>query len=96
MLLLCSPLARVLYVVLFDLKLLNKDSKLQVCMYCRVLKNEPQNPPEHASEYAKSPGCMSPDSPPQPILWAPLLVFTLGPSNPLGGSAYYNSFSQGA
>ena len=42
-----------LYIVLFDLKLLNEDSNWQVCMYCMHVRKG-QKPPEHTSEHVKS------------------------------------------
>ena len=76
-----QSLARAPFVVLFGLKPLNEDGNLQVyvCTVCRH-KKEPQKPPEHASEH------VTPQTPlAQSILWAPLFVFALGPSHPLGG-----------
>ena len=49
--LLCSPLARTPYIVLFDLKLLIQDGNMQVYMY---YEKEPQELPEHTSEHVKS------------------------------------------
>ena len=43
--LLYSPLARAQYVILFDLKLLNKDSNLQVYMYCMYAQKEASETP---------------------------------------------------
>ena len=45
-----QSLTRALYVVLFDLKPLNKDGNCTVCM----LEKEPQKSPEHTSEHVKS------------------------------------------
>ena len=84
--LLHSSLARAQYVILFNLKLLNKDSNLQVYMYCICMhKNKPQKPPEHTSEHVKLPGGRPL---PQSILWTPLFIFALGLSNPLGGPGF--------
>ena len=77
--------------MLFDLKPLNEDVNLQVyvCTVC-MHKKEPQKPPEHASEHVKPQNFLGacPQTPlAQSILWAPLFVFALGPSHPLGGPA---------
>ena len=49
-----QPLARVPYVVLFDLKPLNKDGNWQVGMYCMHARKGTSKAPEHTSEYVKS------------------------------------------
>ena len=48
-----QPLARDPYVVLFDLKPLNKDSNRQVFMYC-MREKEPQKPLGHTSEHVQT------------------------------------------
>ena len=49
-------------------------------------KKGPQKPPEHTSEHVKSQNFLGvcPQILPQTV-WAPLLVFALGPHNPLSG-----------
>ena len=83
-----QPLARALYVVLFDLKLLNKDGNWQVGMYCMHImhKKEPEKPSDHTSEHVKFSGGVPPDPP--HTVWAQLFLFALGPHNPLGGPAW--------
>ena len=51
-------------------------------------KKKPQKLPEHTSEHVKLPGGVPPDPLPQSVLWAPLFIFALGPSNPLGGPGF--------
>ena len=83
--------ARALYVILLDLKLLNEDGNLQVCMYCSMHKKEPQKLPEHTSEHVKYQNFLEPCPQTlltQPILWAPRFLFALGLSKPLSGPAY--------
>ena len=46
-------LREALYIVLFDLKLLNEDSNWKVCMYCMHVRKG-QKPPEYTSEHVKS------------------------------------------
>ena len=61
--LLRSPLARALYVPLFDLKPLIEGGNLQVYMTVCVHQKELQEPPEHSSEHVKFPGGVPPDPP---------------------------------
>ena len=51
-------------------------------------KKKPQKLPERTSEHVKLPGGVSPDSLPQSMLWVPLFIFALGPSNSLGGPGF--------
>ena len=62
---------------------------VHVCMH----KKEPQKPPEHTSECVKYQNCLGacPRTPlTQSLLWAPLFVFALGLSNPLGGPGQHH------
>ena len=89
-----SPLARAPYVVLFDLKPLNKDGNLQVLYACT--KRSLSSPQTHFRACKTSKNFLGayPQTPlSQSILWAPLFVFALGPSHPLGGPAgEYSSY----
>ena len=54
-------------------------------------EKEPQEPPEHTSEHVKFPGGGAPiPLSHNPFCGAPLLVFALGPPNPLGSPAHIN------
>ena len=75
-----QPLARAPYVILFDLKLLNKDGNWQVGMYTVCMrKKKPQKPPEHTSEHVKSQNFLGvcPQSPPNSI--SPTFCICPGP-----------------
>ena len=72
-----SPLARAPYVVLFDLKPLNKDGNLQVLYACT--KRSLRSPQTHFRACKTS-----------KIFWGrtPRPPFHMGPSHPLGGPDY--------
>ena len=72
----------------FDLKPLNEDGNLQVCMYfMHAQKGASEAPITHfrACKIPKFSGVYPQTSLPQSILWAPLFEFALDPSHPLGG-----------
>ena len=74
-----TVLARVPYVVLFDLKPLNEDGNLQVCMYCmhaRKGASEALRTHFRACKISKFSGRVSPDP---PLLWAPFLYLPWAP-----------------
>ena len=84
-----QPLARALYVILFNLNPLNEDGNWLVYMYgiLYACEKEPLKSPERTSEHVKSQNFLGacPRTPLiQSIAWAPLFVFALGPHNPLG------------
>ena len=80
-------LARALYIVLFYLKLLNKDGNWQVGQVCTVwmCEKEPEKPSEHTSEHVKSSGGMPPDPLTQYgphflyLSWAPTILLAALP-----------------
>ena len=78
-----QSLARVQYIVLFDLKPLNEDSNLQVYVYTVCMhKKEHQKPPEHTSEHVKPQnflGACPKTTLAQFILWPPLLYLPWAP-----------------
>ena len=86
-----GPGARAPYIVLFDLKLLNEDGNLQLCMYCMHARNGASEAPRTHFRACKTSGDVPPDLLPQSILWALLFVYALGPSHPLGGAGYIST-----
>ena len=84
-----TVLARVPYVV-FDLKPLNEDGYLKVCMYCmhaRKGASEALRTHFRACKISKFSGRVPPDPPHTIYIMGPLFVFALGPSHLLGGPA---------
>ena len=74
--LLCSPLARAQYVILYDLKLVNKDSNLQVYIYCKHAHKEASEAPRtHFRACKISWRCALPQS----ILWGHFLYLPWAP-----------------
>ena len=73
-----TPLARALYVVLFDLKPLIEDGNLQVNMY---FVHARKRAPEHTSEYVKSQNFLGacPQTPLTQSVWGPKFCICPGP-----------------
>ena len=87
--LLCSRWLGPPYVVLFDLKPLNEDGNLQVCMYCMHARKGASEASRTHFRACKFLGACPQTPLTQCIVWTPHFVFALGLHNPLGSAQMY-------